>query len=86
MSLTGSVLVDLTNVSRDRMRHRVSALGDAPAGARAVVVVGALTVEPDAVRVLREHVDRLHVDVRGESHAVDQWLDALRNGFLGDAA
>lgn len=86
MSLTGSVIVDLTSVPRDRMRHRVAALADAPAGVRAVVVVGALLVEPDAVRILREHVDRLHVDVRGESHAVNQWLDALRNGFLGDAA
>lgn len=81
MTVTGTVLVDLRDVSRNRLRHRADALRQAPNGARAVVVVGALAVEPEAVRVLREHVDRLElVDVQGEARAVRQWLDALRAG------
>ena len=78
--LTGAVLVDLRDVRRDRQRHRAAALGQAPDGCRALVIVGALAPEPEAVRVVREHVDRLTVEVLGEAHAVRGWLDALRQG------
>lgn len=79
--ITGTVRVDLTTVPRERQRHRASALGQAPNGARCVLIVGALAVEPEAVRVLREHVGRLElVDVQGEAHAVVAWIDAVRTG------
>lgn len=78
-TVTGTVLVDLRGVPRDRLRHRANALDRAPNGARAVVIVGALAVEPEAVRVLREHTDRLdRLDVQGEPDAVRQWVNALR--------
>lgn len=82
MTVTGSVLVDLTTTPRDRWRHRVAGLRLAPSGCRAVIVIGALSVEPAAVRVLAEHAQRLHLDIRGESSAVPLWLDALRPGGL----
>lgn len=79
MSICGTVLVDLRDVPRDRQRHRADALRLAPDGARVVVVVGALAVEPGAVRVLVEHGARLDVlEVQGEPGAVLEWVNALR--------
>jgi hypothetical protein len=78
MSVTGTVRIDLTHVPRDRQRHRAAALVQAPDGAAVELIVGALAVEPEALRVLREHRDRLRLDVHGEPHAVRRWLDALR--------
>lgn len=77
MSVTGTVLIQLDGVPRDRLRHRVDALRQAPDGARVVIFVGTLPPEPEGIRCLREHVDRLHLDVHGEQHAMDQWVDAL---------
>ena len=78
MPLTGTVEVDLTQVPRERQRHRVAALQLAPDEARVNLHVGALAVEPEALRVVREHVGRLHINVHGEPAAVRRWLDALR--------
>lgn len=80
MTVTGTVLVDLRGVPRDRLRHRVDALRQASNGARVALIVGALAVEPEAVRVLREHADRLDIEVAGEAYAVRQWVDAVRTG------
>lgn len=77
MSVSGRILVALDGVPRDHLRHRADDLRQAPDGARVVLIVGALAVEPEAVRVLLEHVDRLHIDVWGERYAMDQWVDAL---------
>ncbi len=82
MSVTGTVRVDLTDVPRERQRHRAAALGGAPTGARVVLLVGALAVEPDAVRVVRDHADRLHVDVQGTVAAVQRWVGAIRTGDM----
>lgn len=81
--------MDLTDVPADRQRYRIGAVQVAPSGCRVVLVVGALRVEPSSVWMLKEHLDRLDVDVRGEPHAVQRWLEALRSedGFLlGGAA
>lgn len=77
MSVSCVAAIDLTKVQRDRWRHRCDALTMAPDGARAVVVVGALSPDPEAVRGLRPHVARLRVEVWGEPHAVRRWFNAL---------
>lgn len=79
--LTGSVVFDLTNAKSDRLRNRVAGLPDVPTGARVVLRVGALAPEPDVVRVVALHEQRLHVDVQGTPHAVARWLKALRDNF-----
>ncbi len=89
MTVTGTVYLDLREVARDRQRHRVAVLSAAPDGARVVVVVGPLAVQPDAVWLLREQSARLHLDIHGEPHAVRRWLDALRTDdilMLGNPA
>jgi len=78
--ITGTVRVDLTDVDPTRQRHRAAAVEAAPDGARVVVVVAALTVEPATARLLRDHAHRLSIDVQGQPRAVQRWVDALRTG------
>ena len=78
--LSGTVVYDLTDARRDSMRHRVASLPEVPAGARVVVVVGALAPEPDVVTLLAAHEGRLMLDVHGTPRAVRLWLDSLRAG------
>ncbi len=80
--ITGTVRLDLTPVPVDRQRHRVAAAAMAPTGARVVLVVGALAVNWPALVLLREHLDRLDIDVQGEPHAVQEWVTGLRTGDL----
>ncbi len=79
--LTGSVLIDLRDVEPDFAYRRLATLYNAPDGARVVLVVGALAPNPRVVDLLvREHVDRLHVEVQGEAWQVPKWLAALSTG------
>lgn len=85
MTITGTILVDLTIVKEDRHRARVAAaLGTAPAGATCELVIGPLRVTADAVRLIRDYVEERHLDVvvKGESYAVGAWVTALRTGEL----
>jgi hypothetical protein len=82
--LSGSVVYDLTDLPRDRMRNRLSSLPEVPNGARVVVMVGALAPEPTAVRVLAEHESRLLLDVQGMPSSVRRWLDAVRSCSDGE--
>jgi hypothetical protein len=80
--LTATVFVDLTDDAEpDSMRHRVACLPDVPSGARVVVRVGALTIEPEVVRVLALHQRRLLLDVQGTPFAVRRWLEAVRTNM-----
>ncbi len=83
MTISGTILIDLTIVKEDRHRGRVAAaLGTAPKGATVELVVGPLRVAPEAVRLLRDYVEERHLDVvvKGESCAVGAWVSALRTG------
>ncbi len=85
MTITGTILIDLTIVKEDRQRNRIAAaLGTAPKGATVELLVGPLRVSADAVRLLRDYVEERHLDVvvKGESHAVGAWVSALRTGEL----
>ena len=84
MTVTGVVRVDLTDVAEDRQRSRVGALATAPEGVTVEVIVGALRVNPDAARLLRQFTGEchLHVVVKGESFSVSRWVSALRSGSL----
>ena len=89
MTVTGTVYLDLREVAPDRQRRRVAVLAAVPDGARVVVVVGPLAVQPDAVWLLRGQSHRLHLDIHGEEYAVRRWLDALRTDdilMLGNPA
>ena len=81
--ITGTVVIDLTDAKRDRMRNRAWAAAQAPTGARVVLNVGALAVEPEALCLLQEHADRLTIDVHGTPFAVQRWVHALRHGLGG---
>ena len=79
--ITGTVLVDLSDVGGDfEARYRLAGLHLVPDGARLVLNVGASYVGYEALRLLLEHVDRLHVDVQGDPIAVRAWIDQLRSG------
>lgn len=83
--VSGSVYVDLTDVVEDKARLRVyRALMDCPAGARCVIYVGPLAVNPDVVPVIWEHGRHALIEMSGHGFAVRRWVDALRNGM--DAA
>jgi hypothetical protein len=78
LKLEGTAWFDLTDSAPDRWRNRLASLPVVPDGARAVVVVGALAVEPEVARLLAEHAHRLVVDVWGQPVNVRRWLDAVR--------
>lgn len=80
--VTGTVVLDVATAKRDKMRHRLSTLPEVPDGARDIVHVGAVAPEPEAVRLLAEHADRLVIDVQGTAFAVRGWVAALRAGSL----
>ena len=82
--MTGRVHLDLTDLSPDRMRGRVSLLAVVPDGANVIVRVGSLAVEPGAVRELRAHERRLELVIEGDPHAVPNWLSAIRDGLPGE--
>jgi hypothetical protein len=74
------VLLDLRAVDPERARLRVcTALERLPDGARVDVVVGPLAANPDAARVLADHIDRLDISILGEPYSVPNWLDVIRN-------
>lgn len=83
MIVTGTILCDLTLVREDHQRGRVAAaLGNAPNGATVELLVGALLVTGDALRVLRRYADERHLSivVKGEARAVQSWIVAIRTG------
>lgn len=78
--LSGRCLLDLRDANPERARRRVhSALNALPDGARVDVVVGPLAANPDAARVLADHVDRLDISIVGDPYSVPSWLDLIRN-------
>lgn len=83
--VTGSVVLDVATARRDKMRYRLSALPEVPDGARVIVEVGATAPEPEVVRLLAEHGDRVMVDVHGTAYAVRRWVSALRAGSADGA-
>lgn len=85
MTLTGCVSVDLSNRKPDQMRAPVAAAcASTPRGAEIVVNVGALLPEPEAVRVLRRHVRRVHIKIEGTGRSVRLWIEAVRDGMPGE--
>ncbi len=85
MTVTGTILLDLTIVKADRQHNRVhAALADAPKGVAVELVIGPLRVDPAAVRLLREYAEerQFAVTVKGEHGAVQRWICALRTGEL----
>lgn len=81
MTISGRVYVDLRDVPEDKMRHRAGSIQYAPAGARALLIVGALRVEPQTIWELRKYADRYDIEVLGEPYAVGRWVEALRDGM-----
>jgi hypothetical protein len=80
--ITGSVSIDLRDAPPDVAHRRVACLPMVPTGVRVLLDVGALAPNPHVVRLVREHSDRLLVDVRGTEHAVRGWVAALQSGDL----
>ncbi|MGI8577978.1 MAG: hypothetical protein ACR2KG_08690 [Nocardioidaceae bacterium] len=78
--LSGCVLLDIRDLKPQAARRRMAVLATIPNGARLVLVVGPLAPLPEITPLLREHVDRLGVDVWGEPYAVERWIHALRHG------
>lgn len=79
--MTGRVRIDLSKTPADRMRHRLATLESMPSGTEVVVCVGAVAVEPDALRLLRGQERRLRVVIEGEAFNVPRWLQAIRHGY-----
>ena len=80
--ITGAVAIDLRDAPPETAHHRVACLPRVPTRVRVLLDVGALAPNPVVVRLVREHSDRLHVDVRGTEHAVRGWVQALQSGDL----
>jgi len=83
MTISGTILIDITIVKEDRHRNRIAAaLGTAPKGATVELLVGPLRVTPDAARLIRDYVEERHLDVvvKGEHYAVGAWVTVLRDG------
>ncbi|HEX2893169.1 MAG TPA: hypothetical protein VHO29_04105 [Marmoricola sp.] len=77
--ITGTIVMDLTRDSRESDRKQVGALNGIPDGARVVVNVGRrYIVEPDTIRHLADHANRLHLDFYGDTAAVSRWVAAAR--------
>lgn len=77
-AVTGVVLVDLREVKPDRAHMRVGNRHTWPDGAHVLLIVGALAVNPDVVRLLHQQLPRVSVEVHGEAWAVGHWVAALR--------
>ncbi|HWL99084.1 MAG TPA: hypothetical protein VNP20_17205 [Nocardioidaceae bacterium] len=84
MAVTGEVYGDLRDVDPERAYRRLGQIDSAPDGARLTLVVGALAPNPRVIDVLFNfgHVERLHIAVAGEPHAVRKWVEALRTGDI----
>lgn len=80
--ITGSVAVSIADATPATAHLRVACLPMVPTGVRVLLHGGALAPNPVVVRLVREHSDRLHVDVRGTEHAVRRWVQALQSGDL----
>jgi hypothetical protein len=84
MGVTAVVLYDLSDVARERQRHRLSTLPEVPSGATVVVVVGALAPDPEAARLLAEHEARLTIEVQAVTpYTARRWVDAVRTVGAG---
>ena len=80
MTLVGTVTIDLTDSTPERFRNRLACLPEIPSGARLVIRVGPLKVEPEAARLIALHERRLLVDIEGSTpFAVRRWVDAVRD-------
>jgi hypothetical protein len=77
----GVVVIDLREVDQDHIRGRCAAIEHAPAGARVVLMVGALKPDPAGVDILRGRAHRHDIEVWGSAHAVRGWVRALIDGM-----
>jgi hypothetical protein len=85
MSVTGTIVVDLTAVRDGRLRSRVHvALANAPEFAAVELVVGHLIVDVFALEMIRELIERksLSVNVKGEVDGLRRWVSAIRTGEI----
>jgi hypothetical protein len=80
MITTGSVAISLVDAELGTAHHLVAALSLVPAGVRVLLDVGSLPPDPHLVRLIIEHADLLHVDVRGDAHVVGVWVSSLQSG------
>jgi len=82
--ISGTVVIDLRDVDEDRIKSRCAGIDHAPAGARVVLVVGALAPDPAGIDVLRGRAHLHDIDVQGTAQAVQRWVRALRDdGVIG---
>lgn len=82
LRVTGEVLIDLTEVTEDKARHRAYyGLYATPPGATVVLVVGTLAVNVNVLAMFAEYGQSVAVRVVGDGYAVRRWVAALR----GDA-
>jgi hypothetical protein len=78
--ITGSVRLDLRGPGPLDKHKPLAGLPLVPDGVRVLLDVGGLSPDPVVVRLVREHSDRLHVDVRGDQRVVGAWVQALKSG------
>jgi hypothetical protein len=77
--VSGALLLDIRDLDPKVAHRRVGGLNVAPSGAQVVLVVGCLAVNLRVAALVREQLPRLSVRVLGDnSHAVQQWVEALR--------
>lgn len=75
--ITGTARVDMSRDSREADRRAIGSLYGVPNGTRVILHVGERTTVAGDLDLIREYVDRVHIDVQGAPHAVASWLDAL---------
>jgi hypothetical protein len=78
--VSGTIWLDLRDIDEAVSYRRVAPLLVAPSGARVFLVVGCLRPNARVVRLVREQLPRLSVDVLGEPYAIGKWVAALRTG------
>jgi hypothetical protein len=78
--VSGTIWLDIRDIDEAVSYRRVAPLRVAPSGARVFLVVGCLRPNPRVVRLVREQLPRLSVDVLGEPYAIGKWVAALRTG------
>lgn len=87
MSVRGKAQIDISALEPDVARRRAGQIESVPSGARVELVVGPLAPIPAVVDLLRQHTERLRIEVTGEPYAVPKWLTALAHeGFWGWAS